>query len=471
MGVSMRFSNRILIFFLGFCIVIMVVSGAIVIENVHGDMVDNDIDELINYEYSIAYTIKTFLIESNILNKQDRMSLITDYLVGGNREKIYFELYSGNELIVKTHYSDWNINREDIQYAIDNGKNYLLKKIKGGYYIFVSNTLEIDGHIYVLSLIKDIGYIMSSRKSQYQFFVTLVFGMIVLIVIVSYFVIRFMTKDITTLNQVTSDIRDGDYSARTHLTKTDEIGLIGQSIDEMATEIESSIMRLQHEMDKKQKFIDNFTHELKTPLTSILGYADFLRKSKYDKATFDKGLYHIYEEGLRLTQLSKQLNEMIMLKKMTLEKTEFNIQSLFYEVIEVNRMRQYNKSVNLLVECPDLIIVWDKNLLKSVLINIVDNAIKASENNQTVVIGASSKDKSINIFIEDQGVGISQEQLKHIVEPFYTVDPSRSRKEESFGLGLSITSEMIGLLGANMIIRSKLGQGTRVEICFEFTTP
>lgn len=466
----MRFSNRILIFFLGFFIVTMTISGVIIIEKVHADMIDNDINEMINYEYSIIYIINNFLIGSNILNEQDRMNLIADYLISANREKNFFELHSNYELIVKTHNNDWNIKRDDIQYAMDNGKNYLLKKINSKYYIFVSHAVVIDENTYVLSLIKDIDYIMISRKAQYQFFIFLTLIILALTIVVSYFITRFITKDITILNKVTTEIRDGHYSARTHLKKKDEIGLIGQHIDEMASEIENNIMRLQHETESKQKFIDNFTHELKTPLTSIIGYADILRKSKYDKEIFDKGLYHIYEEGLRLSQLSKQLNEIIILKNMTLEKRKFNLQTIFYEVIEVNKMRQYNKFVNLVVKCPELIIEVDKNLMKSVLINIIDNAIKASENNQTVVIGATSNEKGIYIFIEDHGIGISQADLSHIVEPFYIVDQSRSRKEESFGLGLSITSEMVSLLGANMIFKSEINQGTRVEIIFEFTT-
>jgi signal transduction histidine kinase len=433
-------------------------------------MIDNEISGLLNYEKSMSNTIENFLTESNISNNQDRLSYISDYLISSNRDKIYFELHSKDDLVMKTHYNEWVIEREDIESALTYGKSYLLRKTNNNYYIFVSNTLILDGNTYVLSLIKDVSYILISRRSQYQFFIGLSLIILLLLIIVSFYVTKFITKDITKLTMVTSRIKAGDYNARTNFVRDDEIGLIGKHIDEMAFEIENNIIELKQKTLSKQRFIDNFTHEIKTPLTSIIGYADILRKNKYDKKIFDKGLYHIYDEGLRLEHLSKQLNEMILLRNKDLDITTVNINSLIKDVIEVNEMRQYGKNLSLNVDCESFEIEVDKYLLKTVLINLIDNSIKASENNQTITIGAVKEESTVTIFVEDQGRGISKADLDLITEPFYMVDNSRSKKEESFGLGLSICSELVNMMGASFKIESELGKGTKVEISIEFTT-
>jgi len=466
----MSFRNRIFVFFLSICILTIVISGAIVIEKIHSDMIDYEIRDLLNYERSINNTIGDLLIKSNISSDQDKLSYTSDYLVSSYREKLYFEIHSKDNLVMKTHYYDWKTDREDIKTAINHGKNYQLQKIDGKYYIFVSDTLIIEENSYVLSLIKDVSYIMISRKNQYQFFMALSLVILLLLIFASYYVTRYITKDITELTKVTSSIKLGNYGTRTNFIRNDEIGLIGKHIDDMASEIENNIIELENQALSKQRFIDNFTHELKTPLTSIIGYSDILRKNKYDKDIFDKGLYHIYDEGMRLSKLSKQLNEIILLKNNELELTKENIKTLIYDVIGVNEMRQYGKKLSLHVDCDDIELDVDKYLLKIVLFNLIDNSIKASENNQKIVIGAIKEDDLIRIFVEDQGKGISELDLNHITEPFYIADKSRRKKEESFGLGLSICSEIIDLLGASFKIESELGQGTRTEIIFDFTT-
>lgn len=470
MGDFMSFRNRNFVFFLSFCILTIIVSGAIVIEKIHSDMIDNEISDLLNYERSITNMIDDFLIKSSISSDQDRLSYISDYFVSSYRDKLYFEIHSKNDLVMKTHYFDWNTDREDIKTARDSGRNYQLKKINNRYYILVSNDLIIDENMYVLSLIKDVSFIMISRKNQYKFFIALSIVILFLIVFALYYVTRYITKDIAELVKATSSIKSGNYDTRTNFIRNDEIGLIGNHIDEMASEIENNIIELENQALSKQRFIDNFTHELKTPLTSIIGYADILRKSKYDKDIFDKGLYHIYDEGMRLSKLSKQLNEIILLKNNELDITKENIKILIHDVAGVNEMRQYGKILSLSVDCDDIELDVDRNLLKIVLFNLIDNSIKASEDNQNIIIGATKEDELIKIFVEDQGKGISKLDLNHITEPFYIADKSRSKKEESFGLGLSICSEIIDLLGASFNIESELGQGTRTEVIFDFTT-
>ena len=124
----MSFRNRIFVFFLSFCILTIIISGAIIIEKIHSDMIDNEISGLLNYEKSMSNTIENFLTESNISNNQDRLSYISDYLISSNRDKIYFELHSKDGLVMKTHYNEWVIEREDIESALMYGKSYLLRK-------------------------------------------------------------------------------------------------------------------------------------------------------------------------------------------------------------------------------------------------------------------------------------------------------------------------------------------------------
>lgn len=281
-------------------------------------MIKNDTDQLLKQEHSIVVQIYMFLEETNIDDKEDRINYISDVLIGSMTDKTDYELYSDTGKILQTHYMNFGA-REDLDYAKVSGKNYIFKKLNNRYFIIVSNAFVIEEETYLISLIKDVSYIMTSRRSQYTFFILLSSVIILLSGLASFIATKFITKDISVLTKVTSSIKEGHYGERTGFEGPDEIRLIGRHIDEMATELEDQMVSLHHETLNKQRFIDNITHELKTPLTSIVGYSDMLRKMKYEKDSFDKGLYHIYEEGNRLTRLIQQMKDMILTQSIDLD--------------------------------------------------------------------------------------------------------------------------------------------------------
>ncbi|MCH4885929.1 HAMP domain-containing histidine kinase [Acidaminobacter sp. JC074] len=466
----MSLGNKIFIFFLAMCFLILVFSGAIIIENVHKDMISTEVEDLKSYGSSLKFTINHLLVVSNISGDFDRINFISDYLMTTTRSSLDIELHDEEDLLMATHKKSWMIEREDLDYARRHGKNYFLRKIDNRYMIFFTDFMVIDDNSYYISLIKDITYIIDSRRNQYYFFIGLSFVMLMVMFAASYVFSKLVTGDIKKIISVTTDIEEGNYGARINLNKDDDIGLIANHIDKMADKIDSNIYQLKLESESKQRFIDNFTHELKTPLTSIIGYSDTLRKLKYDKKTFDKGLYHIYEEGHRLSQLSQKLNEIILLKDHDLPTEKENLQYLLEDVIAISKMRQYGKSIDFKLYCKPVNLQVDKELFKMLFLNLVDNAIKASGQTGQISLGASKFQDTLVVYVEDNGRGIPSDELDHITEAFYMVDKSRKRQENSFGLGLSICKQAASLMHAKLNVKSELDKGTRVEVSFNFTS-
>ncbi|MGE5678278.1 MAG: sensor histidine kinase, partial [Pseudomonadota bacterium] len=207
----------------------------------------------------------------------------------------------------------------------------------------------------------------------------------------------------------------------------------------------------------------NFTHEIRTPLTTILGYAELLWKTN-DEDVRDKSLFYITSEGQRMLKMMEKLLELSKLKNYSIElkKTESNLRKLIEDACDAMqyKMKRYNTSCRLDLE--DICWKVDPDYFKQVIINIVDNSIKYSKSSY---IDISLKRKDVILLeIADYGCGIDEKNLKNLFEPYYMVDQSRNSHNEGWGLGLSIVREIIEKHGWKIEIVSSPGEGTRILI-------
>ena len=218
----------------------------------------------------------------------------------------------------------------------------------------------------------------------------------------------------------------------------------------------------------RKEFVADVSHELKTPITSIIGYADTLQDGDYDKVTQQKFLSVISSEGRRMANLVSDLLTLSRYdtKKMTREVTEFDLGELakkYPEKLEIE-IEKKKHTVECYVTADVPPIQADKNGIERVILNVLSNAIKYTpeQGNIKVYVGFVYNDAYIKVI--DNGIGIPKEDLSRIFERFYRVDKARSREMGGTGLGLSIAKEIIEQNKGSIDIKSEYGKGTEVVI-------
>jgi signal transduction histidine kinase len=229
-------------------------------------------------------------------------------------------------------------------------------------------------------------------------------------------------------------------------------------------ELERSIENLQNVASRREEFIASFAHELKTPLTAIIGYADMLRsKDMAPKARFTAAGY-IFSEGKRLEALSLKLMDIIVAGKQGIEKRRYEVGYFIRSIAAVTVPSLSNSGMTLDMRWEPGEIEIEPDLFKTLIINLVDNARKASKKNDVIELFGKVEDGGYALYVRDHGSGMKKEELGRITEPFYMIDKSRSRAQNGAGLGLALCQRIAELHGTSMEYESELGKGTTVRI-------
>lgn len=247
--------------------------------------------------------------------------------------------------------------------------------------------------------------------------------------------------------------------------------MLAYNFNNMAAVVEDTITELERNNQEKQRFINNFTHELNTPLTSIIAYANFMRTTKYDEETFLDGLNVIYSEGKRLQMLSMKLMNLIVLQEDQFEMEPHDLGAIIAEIKPALDMMAKEKQVTIVAKCEPGELRLEKDLIKVLIFNLVDNAIKASDEQQTITLRVVWHNGDCVLEVTDQGIGIAKEHQDKIFEPFYMVDKSRTRNGKGAGLGLALCQNVASVHNAVIRVTSNENQGTTVEVVFSLTHP
>ena len=254
------------------------------------------------------------------------------------------------------------------------------------------------------------------------------------------------------------------YTMDSYYVKTkDEIGELARAFNELAKNLESKVYELQMAAKKQEDFTANFAHELKTPMTSIIGYADTLYQKKMSEDEVHSAAGVILNEGMRLEALSFKLLELITLDKNDFRLEETRISEIIADCVETahEAARKHNTEI---VYSADEAWVWlEYDLFKTMLLNLIDNAVK-SGGSKVDVSGRLISHSIYRIAVSDNGRGIPPEDIERITEAFYMVDKSRSRSEHGAGLGLALAlvSRIAKLHDTKIHYESESGKGTKV---------
>ncbi len=231
----------------------------------------------------------------------------------------------------------------------------------------------------------------------------------------------------------------------------------------MADAVEKNVQELEDAARRQEDFTASFVHELKTPLTSIIGYADMLRSGNLPEDMRFKAASYIFSEGKRLENLSLALMSLLVVGHSAADARPVNMRRLCQEAGRICQPAMHAKGLTLSVRAEEGLLRGDAALLQTLLQNLLDNARKAADSGQVVLSGRSTEE-GYRVTVADQGRGIPEGELNKITEPFYMVDKSRSRAEGGAGLGLALCKKIAALHGGELRFESREGRGTTVTV-------
>lgn len=360
-------------------------------------------------------------------------------------------------------------NQTVISTAYEEKGNYAVAicQIDDSYHIITVSKSAVTSDGIYLGMSRNITEVYNARQTLLvRYCISL--GILLLIGGTCIFILsRYITKPIRNLNVVVNEIAEGNYEKRCTVSGNDEIGTLAENFNRMTDAIVDHMHQKELEALQKESFTTAFAHELKTPLTSIIGYADMLNTVEMTDKERNEAHYYIYSQGKRLESLSHKLLELAEVDKNPIKAKAISTRELEENLRVTMRPVFERKKINSKIALEKTYLYADKDLILSVFYNLLDNAVKAVEEGGTVKLsGIRLADGSYEVKVSDNGRGIPEDEIYRITEAFYMVDKSRSRKEGGAGIGMALCQKIVTLHNAEMNIHSKVGEGTVVQLLF-----
>lgn len=403
--------------------------------NLYSTFSDNSVDvigidrDLLTMEYSTGSFVTDWK-SLYICEKEQGRTIFECRFFEGNEEKVAFHVLNKN------------------------GKSYI--------FMFGSVRLE-NAHIFLLTQ-TDITAAISAQKNMAAYFQRVYILILCISFPVIFLLTRALTSPIRKVGEAAERIAGGNYSQRIHVKGKDEIGELAGSFNHMAQQVEDKIVQLSDMVRQKEDFTANFAHELKTPMTSVIGYADMLYQRKLPREDVKRAAGYILDEGMRLESLSLKLMDLFVLDRQDFLLEELSAPEMFKNIrpgIEP-LCKKYGVILHMAME--EGIIRVDFDLFKTLILNLADNAVKAG--GKDLWLSGKAEGNSYRIEIRDNGRGIPEEEQGRITEAFYMVDKSRSRKQHGAGLGMTLAAKIAENHGAKMEIDSDGKTGTTICLAF-----
>ncbi|MBR4875846.1 MAG: HAMP domain-containing histidine kinase, partial [Clostridia bacterium] len=282
-------------------------------------------------------------------------------------------------------------------------------------------------------------------------------AIVALVMLTNQFFIRSIVNPVLQINELARRIAKGQYGARLDVAYDDEIGELCETINNMSSEIAR--------MEKvKNDFISSVSHELRTPLTAIGGWAETIESDLTDTQTATAGLEIIKKETRRLSQMVEELLDFSRIEsgRMRLQTELFDLRGILYDAVFTynDMLRQNGLAIRYHETELPVMVVGDRNRLKQVFLNVIDNAGKYGKDGDSVDISIVAEGGNAVVRVVDHGVGIPEDELPFVKEKFF----KGSAKGRGAGIGLAVCNEIITLHEGSLDVASVYGEGTEITI-------
>lgn len=395
--------------------------------------------------------MKSRLTYNDILNTMEQLSN------QNNKSQLAVRIYTNNGTIysngqihlVERNTSDVRTDKCNIKYLYENDNSS---------YILATGAMKSDSELIFMDIAYDTSFLNASLTSQKKVYYVVFLIVSILCAVISYVLSKIITKPLSELSKTSKAISSGDLSKRVNIKTNDEIGVVANDFNLMVDALKNNI-------EQREQFIGAFAHEVKTPMTSIIGYADLIRQEMLNKDEEIDAANYIVTESKRLESLSQKLMEFLVIKNKEV-KLSYASPSKIIKELECHLEAFYKtQSIKLTCDCEDGECYIEPELMKSMIINLWDNARKAIEtSNGKIHTKLTMTEKGCRICVSDNGKGIDEKKSKHFTETFYRADKSRSRKQGGAGIGLALCNEIIKLHHGSIQFENSSKKGTNVTV-------
>ena len=424
----MKFKHKLVL-----CMVVLLglsfgLGGTILIHRSFKTSLSSTIDsDLLNYE-SIQSTLLIAVDTNSVSSYIDMSNIINQLSAQGNSNRKNIILRNSDMEVVSIMNSSFTY--KEMKPSDENTCNSIIWRENNNYYLQLCSSMDINTEnldISQMDIVYDITSVYAARAQEQNTFRLLLIAIFVVGSITSMIAASLLTKPLEKLSSLAQHISHGDYSARLHIHSGDEIEALANDFNNMADTIEDNISELHFSMEKQEQFMGSFAHELKTPMTSIIGYADLLRSQNMSEDETNEAANYIFSEGKRLESLSLKLLDLLVVKNQETILTPTDPALAVRNVINVMKPELAKEHITLKSSCRKGCCMMDIDLFQSLIINIIDNARKAIDDNGLIHVAGTVRDDNYVIIIKDNGRGMPPEEITRISEAFYRIDKSRSR--------------------------------------------
>lgn len=461
----MKFKHKLVLCMVALLGLSFGLGGTMLIHRSFKTSLSSTIDsDLQNYE-SIQSTLLIAVDTNSVSSYIDMSNIINQLSAQGNSNRKNIILRNSDMEVVSIMNSSFTY--KEMKPSDENTCNSIIWRENNNYYLQLCSSMDINTEnldISQMDIVYDITSVYAVRAQEQNTFRLLLIAIFVVGSITSMIAASLLTKPLEKLSSLAQHISHGDYSARLHIHSGDEIEALANDFNNMADTIEDNISELHFSMEKQEQFMGSFAHELKTPMTSIIGYADLLRSQNMSEDETNEAANYIFSEGKRLESLSLKLLDLLVVKNQETILTPTDPSLAIQNVINVMKPELAKEHITLKSSCRKGCCMMDIDLFQSLIINIIDNARKAIDDNGLIHVAGTVRDDNYVIIIKDNGRGMPPEEITRISEAFYRIDKSRSRAQGGAGLGLAICSKIAEIHQAKIKYKSAVGRGTVVTI-------
>ena len=381
-----------------------------------------------------------------------------DTLVNG-----YAKYYKKNNITIEL--SDLSLTSQKNSNAADSWLSFINRGRE--HFIFISAALSEPFQYYRLDYYCNISNSIADMRNIQRLLLVVCIAFSVITAIILYFILSSVFKPLGVIAIISRKIANGQYGERIHVNGNNELSSMAGDFNRMAEEIERQIRLLEEESVQKQRFVENFAHEIRTPLTSVYGYAEYIQKAFLDENEIIESAQCIMDEASHMKKVANSLLELATLRQYTPMKNEISIQRMFENINQTMRESLKAHHIKLVCHSDAGVLEGQEDLIMSLLQNLIHNALKSCSPDTGVVhLEADTHGKTIVLSVSDNGCGIPEECISKVTEPFYRVDKARTREQGGAGLGLALCKRIAEAHNAEMSLKSSVGVGTTVKIIF-----
>lgn len=405
-----------------------------------------------------------------LVNQSDTTDILFQNIIDtvSANTKSHVTVFDINGVIISTSGAEPNANYIEkvdgkVSKPVLNGKGIqtvnMYKDKNGDKILTVAMPLKHKGEIYggvmfnqrVPEIKKIYGYV-SDRS------LAILIIAVIMVALFFYIICYRITQPINKISAAVSEFSKGNFKKRVEYTSQNELGVLAENINNMAASLDNL-------EGLRNSFISDVSHELRTPLTTISGFVEGIIDGTVPEENRDEYLEIVLSETKRLSRLITNLLQVTRMDSgdMKLDRTDFDINELVRQTLLKFEMMITPKNIDVLLNIKEgkLLVNADKDNISQVLINLINNAVKFTDEGGSIAIDIDDESDKVWVSVTNTGRGIEKEHIAHVWDRFYKTDKSRSRERTGVGLGLYIVRKIMTLHGESVTVESKVNEYTR----------